>query len=269
LGSENLLLPNVPLISCENRGMVAPTSDHSLGQAWEDNADAWLKWARSADLDHAFWRLNMPALLELLPQPTGVTLDVGCGEGRLARELRRLGYQVVGLENSPSLAAAAQDADPEFEVIVADAANMPISSGSIDLAIVSLALMNMDDMKGAVSEIARVLKDGGILCFSILHPLNSWGDAGDVSYFETVAYDERIEANGEAMTFHDTHRPLSDYFTALETAGFLVERLHEPRPDDAYAASHAAARRWQSQPGFLHVRAIFGHYPIKQSATRT
>lgn len=198
----------------------------------------------------------MPALLELLPPPAGVTLDVGCGEGRLARELKPLGYHVVGLENSTSLAAAARKADPELEVIVADAAEMPIPSNSIDLAIASLALMNMDDMPGAVLEIARVLKNGGTFCFSVLHPLNSWGDAGDVSYFETVAYNERIEADSQAMTFHDTHRPLSDYFTALESAGFSTECLREPRPDSSYAADHAAAQRWQSRPGFLHIRAF-------------
>jgi ubiquinone/menaquinone biosynthesis C-methylase UbiE len=117
----------------------------------------------------------------LLPAPAGVTLVVGCGVGRLASKIKRLGYHVVGLENSTSLAAAAKDADPEFEVIVADASEMPIPSDSIDLAIASLALMNMDDMPGAVLEIGRVLKDGGTFCFSVLHPLNSWGDAGDVS----------------------------------------------------------------------------------------
>jgi hypothetical protein len=74
-------------------------------------------------------------------------------------------------------------------------------------------------------------------------------------YFETVAYSEQIEAGGEAMTFHDTHRPLSGYFAALDDAGFLTERLLEPRPDELYAAEHAAARRWQSRPGFLHIRA--------------
>ena len=67
---------------------------------------------------------------------------------------------------------------------------MPFPNESFDLAVASLALMNMDDMPGAIREVARILKKGGTFCFSVLHPINTWGDAGDVSYFETVAYDE-------------------------------------------------------------------------------
>lgn len=203
----------------------------------------------------------MPELLALLPAPTGKTLDVGCGEGRLARELTHLGYDVVGIESSHSLAQAARDADPQFEVLVADAAAMPLPDDSIELAVASLALMNMDDMGGAVAEVARVLRPGRSFCFSILHPLNSWGDAGKVSYFETVAYEERIASGETEMTFHDTHRPLSDYFAALQGAGFGVECLREPVPDDSHAADHAEARRWQRRPGFLHVRAVLGPTP--------
>jgi SAM-dependent methyltransferase len=230
----------------------------SLGDAWEASAAAWVNWARSPDLDHAFWRLNLPTLVRLLPPPGGKTLDVGCGEGRLARELIRLGYAVVGLENSPSLAQAARNADPDFEVVVADAAEMPFADASFDLAIASLALMNMDDMPGAIREVSRILRKGGAFCFSIIHPVNSWGDAGDVSYFRTVAYEERVETNGEEMIFHDTHRPLSDYFAALSAAGFVVEALCEPVPDEAYAAEHPAASRWRERPGFLHARALLG-----------
>jgi len=233
--------------------------ERSLRQAWEDNAESWVNWARSVELDHAFWRLNMPALLDLLPGPEGrITLDVGCGEGRLAREMKRRGYRVVGLESSRSLCAAAREADPEFDVVLGDAADLPFPDETFDLAVASLSLMNMDDMPGAVREIGRVLKPAGVFCFSVLHPVNTWGDAGNISYFDTIAYEERLEVDGGTMTFHDTHRPLREYFAALEAAGFLVERLREPRPDEEYAASHAAATRWRDRPGFLHVRAVLG-----------
>lgn len=239
--------------------IVVVTPKRALRQAWEDNAASWVTWARTPALDHAFWHLNLPTLLGLLPPPgTGTALDVGCGEGRLAREMKRRGYRVAGLEGSASLRAAALDADPEFEVVLADAAAMPFPDETFDLAVASLALMNMDDMPGAIREVSRVLRRGGAFCFSVLHPINSWGDAGEVSYFETVAYEERIEAAGGEMTFHDTHRPLSDYFAALAAAGLHVVELREPRPDHAYAASHPAARRWRERPGFLHARAVLG-----------
>src|ERR1700682_5639646 len=86
-----------------------------LRGAWDEHAGDWVRWARSAELDHAFWRLNLPALVDLLPAPSGLTLDVGCGEGRVARALKELGYSVMGLDSSPVLVAAAREADPGFD----------------------------------------------------------------------------------------------------------------------------------------------------------
>jgi SAM-dependent methyltransferase len=232
-------------------------SDRSLRTAWDENAEDWVRWARSSECDHAFWHLNLPALLALLPQPGELTLDVGCGEGRVARTLKELGHHVVGVESSPVLAQAAKKADPSFEVHVADAAAIPAPNDSADLVIASLSLMNMDDMPRVVGEIARVLRPRGRFCFSVLHPVNSWGDAG-AGYFETVRYTEELERDGARMTLHDTHRPLRDYFAALQDAGFLVERVVEPMPEDAYVAAFPEVARWLERPGFLHVRALLG-----------
>ena len=230
-----------------------------LRAAWHAAAEDWVGWARSPEADHAFWSLNLPALEALLPPPGELTLDVACGEGRVARRLRALGHRVVGVEGSPALAAAAREADPGFEVHVADAVAVPLPDRVSDLVVSSLALMNMDDLGAAVREVARLLAPGGRFCFSVLHPANTWGDAGDVDYFETVRYAEAVESGGRRMTFHDTHRPLRDYFAALEAAGFLVEALREPTPADEHVAAAPHAERWRAKPGFLHVRAVLGY----------
>lgn len=230
--------------------------ERSLRAAWDENAREWVRWARSRELDHGFWYLNLPALLALVPAAGELTLDVGCGEGRVARALGKLGHRVVGVESSAALAQAAREADASFEVHVADAVAMPLRENAADLAVASLSLMNMDDMPAVVREISRVLRPGGHLCFSILHPINSWGDAGDVSYFEKVRYMETLRRDGASLTLHDTHRPLSSYAEALEAAGFLIERITEPAPGDAYVAIHPEAERWRWRPGFLHARAV-------------
>jgi SAM-dependent methyltransferase len=228
----------------------------TLRDAWDENAADWVRWARSPELDHAFWHLNLPAAIALLPAPGGLTLDVGCGEGRVARELKELGHRVVGIDSSPALVTAAREADPGCDVQVADAADMPFPDEHFDLAVASLSLMNMDDMPTVVGEVARVLRPAGHFCFSILHPVNSWGDAGEVSYFQTVHYTEELERGGARMIVHDTHRPLGDYFDALAQAGLLVERVVEPVPDGAYIAAVPEVERWRCHPGFLHVRAV-------------
>lgn len=236
--------------------MTGSSEEKTLREAWDENAADWVRWARSPELDHAFWHLNLPTLINLLPVPRGLTLDVGCGEGRVARALKERGYRMVGVESSPALVEAAQDADKSFDVHLADAAQMPFPDGHFDLVVASLSLMNMDEMPRVVSEIARVLRPTGRFCFSILHSINSWCDAGEVSYFHTVRYSEELTRRDARMTLNDTHRPLSDYFRALEDAGFLTERIVEPLPDDAYLAAVPGVERWRQRPAFLHVRAV-------------
>jgi len=233
----------------------------SLRAAWDAEAAAWIAWARTPGQDHFFWRMTLPALLGLLPEPGELTVDVGCGEGRVARELAARGHRMVGIEGSPTLAAAARDADPSFEVHVADAAAMPLADGCADLAVASMSLANIDDMDGAVREVARILRPGGRFVFSTMHPANSmkplgdWERAGE-SYFSTYTYAETRDRGGLTMTFHDTHRPLGAYFGALERAGLLVEAVREPLPDDDHVAAFPYVARWRRLPIFLLARAL-------------
>jgi ubiquinone/menaquinone biosynthesis C-methylase UbiE len=149
-----------------------------LRAAWDAEAAAWIAWARTPDQDHCFWRMTLPALPALLPAPGELTVDVGCGEGRVARELAARGHRVVGIEGAEALAAAAREADPSFEVHAVAAAAMPLPDACADVAVASMSLANIDDMEGAVGEIARILRPGGRFVFSTMHPANSMKPLG-------------------------------------------------------------------------------------------
>ncbi len=223
--------------------------------AWEHAAAEWTRWARSRELDHPFWEYNLPAFLGMLPAPGRLTVDVGCGEGRLARELLGLGHRVVGVDSSPSLAAAARSEQPSFELHVGDAAAMPLGDASADLAVSMMALMTMDDVPAVLRETARVLEPGGRLCIAVLHPVETWADAG-VGYFTESRYAKRVVRDAGEMTFHDVHRPLSHYFDALTGAGFLVELVEEPPAGEEYVRRHPECAHWRERPFLLHLRAV-------------
>ena len=112
-------------------------------------------------------RLSDPALLEILPPPGRLTLDLACGSGELARELRDRGHEVLAVESSRELVRAARHADKRMEVLRADIARMPMGSGIADLAVCG-AFDGLDD---ALVEIARVLKPGGRLCAAMTQPV--------------------------------------------------------------------------------------------------
>lgn len=77
-----------------------------MREAWEANAEEWILWARSPKHSHPFWRFHLPRFVEVLPPPGRLTLDIGCGEGRLGRELSRRGHCVFGLDGAPALRAS-------------------------------------------------------------------------------------------------------------------------------------------------------------------
>jgi SAM-dependent methyltransferase len=236
------------------------TSDDSTGtlrDAWEAAAREWIVWARSEELDHAFWRMNLPSLLELIPAPGRLTIDVGCGEGRVARVLRQRGHTVVGVESSPALVEAAREADPGFDVHLAGAERMPLADRAADLVVASMVLQSFDDPGAVMREIARILGPDGTVCATFVHPLSTLEDLdGDASYFEVLRYAERLERPAGSMTFHDVHRPLGAYMRLFEAAGFVIDAIREPEPSDDHVAAFPEAAAWRRRPLFLQVRAL-------------
>jgi ubiquinone/menaquinone biosynthesis C-methylase UbiE len=104
-----------------------------------------------------------------------LTLDIGCGEGRLSRDLKALGHTIVALDSSPTMVKNARQADPSIQVHVANAAKLPLADAAADLAIAFMSLQDMDDMPAAIREAARVLEPGGRFCLAVVHPVNSAG----------------------------------------------------------------------------------------------
>jgi ubiquinone/menaquinone biosynthesis C-methylase UbiE len=229
----------------------------NLREAWEGQAAHWIRWARKPGHD-TYWRFHRQQFLSSLPSPGRLTLDIGCGEGRLTRDLAALGHRVVGVDVSPSMLAAAREADPDGEYVETDAATLPFDDGVADLAIAFMSLMDMDDMHAAVREIARVLEPGRSLLATVVHPLNSAGNfvprEGDEtapyvmhSYREARRYADTIGREGLEMTFESMHYSLEDYWRALRDSGFAVDELRELYDDEN--------PRWRRVPLFLRLDA--------------
>lgn len=236
-------------------------AEPELRQAWERHATEWIAWARRPGHD-SYWKFHRDAFLPLVPSPGRLTVDLGCGEGRVSRDLAAMGHRVVGLDVSLAMShAAAHHAEAAGPVVVGDAAHLPLATGSADCVVAFMSLHDVDDMEAAVYEIARILQPGGRVVCALVHPLNSagrfLGEHSDPtrpfvisgSWFTPRRYVESAERGGLTMTFHSSHRPLQDYTEALATAGFLIERLREPTDLDPDKA-------WNRLPLFLHIRAV-------------
>jgi SAM-dependent methyltransferase len=227
---------------------------------WEEQAAVWTLWARH-DAD-AYWAYR-DEFFSLLPAPGKRTLDIGCGEGRVSRDLVDRGYSVAGVDSSPTLIEAAREADSASEYVVSDAASLPFEDESFDLATAYNSLMDIGDMDGAVREASRVLRPGSRFVICVTHPVNDAGwfeheDAGAAFSIDVYRgrrpYDQVWERDGTSLRFVGWCYPLEGYTKALEEAGFLLEAFREPAVDRSDVTPNGERR--MRIPNFLMIRAV-------------
>ena len=251
-------------INNDNDSLNDSSNNVLLSSAWEQEALSWAKWARKPGHD-AYWQFHRNQFLTLLPEPGKLTVDIGCGEGRLCRDLKQLGHNVTGIDASATLIRLAGEADLQGSYLLANAARLPLADSCADLVVAFMSLHDVDDLDQSLSETARVLACGGRACLAIVHPLNSAGQFVDTeenspfiikgSYLDEFRYSDRIERDGLEMTFHSLHRPLESFSRAFEKSGLLIEAIREHRVPDG-ATLQGSTRRWQRLPLFMHFRLI-------------
>ena len=227
---------------------------------WEHESSNWANWARRPDFD-AYWKYS-PKFFELLPAPGRRTLEVGCGEGRVSRDLVKRGHRMTAVDVVETLIRLAKDADEQSSYIRADAAALPFADESFDLVVFYNTLMDIDEMEQSVVEAARVLRHGGAMCACVTHPIADAGryesaDSDARFIIEGTYLGERrwlaieIEREGASMKFAGWAYPLEGYFGALERAGFAVQAVREPS-----FSGTGDDKLWGRIPIFLMWRAV-------------
>lgn len=213
---------------------------------------------------------EIPALFSLLPDLNGLKiLDLGCGFGEHCKEFIRLGAQkVVGIDISEKMLAVAseENSDPKITYVKMPMEDLGKLEGEFDIVVSSLALHYIEDFKGVLNNINKHLIVNGAFVFSQEHPLNTchtgdnrWtkDENGKKIHLNLANYG--IEGEKESVWFVDNvkiyHRTFSTIVNDLVEAGFSIERMIEPMPDEEMLKKHPEHEDLFHKPDFLLVKA--------------
>ena len=185
-----------------------------------DPRTGYRSWSESYDEPgNPIVALEEPVIRSFLePLPAGRALDAACGTGRHARLLVDRGHEVVGIDLTPEMLSRAAANVPEASFIQGDLRDVPAPDEHFDVVVCGLALAHLADLGAAVSELARVLKRGGRLLVSVLHPFQA-----HLGWHAPFA--DPAGKRGFVREHPHTH---ADYLTAFRCAGLNVRGCVEP-----------------------------------------
>jgi SAM-dependent methyltransferase len=225
------------------------------GDLWETHADWWQE-GFSEGADPEYEEQILPLAAELLADRARV-LDIGAGEGQIARLAASQGSAVVAIDPTWAQITVASERGGGPSFAQSGAAALPFADASFDAAIACLVFEHIRDVDDAIAEVARVLRPGGRFAFFLNHPLLQTPNSGWIDdqmldppeqYWRIGDYlieDETIEEVEKGVFIPFIHRPLSRYVNALSSEGLVLEQMLEPPPPagflDRAAAYQAAA----------------------------
>jgi SAM-dependent methyltransferase len=210
---------------------------------WEAHA-AWWQAEFTDGADPEYVEQILPLISAWLPG-AGRVLDVGTGEGQVARLAGAAGLEVIGID--PAWAQVSEAARRGGQAYARGRAGaLPVASAAFDAVVACLVFEHITDMDAAIAEVARALRFGGRFIFLLNHPLiqtpgSGWIDDHilEEQYWRIGPYlveDETLEEVAKGVFIPFVHRPLSRYVNSMRDNGLVVVRMEEPAPPPGFLA---------------------------------
>ena len=237
-------------------------SDNGL---WDEHAQWWIDgFTDGADPEYV--EQIIPLAVEELAGRHKI-LDLGCGDGQIARALAAQGSDVLGVDPTQLHIDVAIERGGGPQYLLGGATNIPADDESFDAVVACLVFEHIDQMEEAMTEVARVLKPRGQFSFFLNHPLlqtpgSGWIDDHIIDppeqYWRIGPYlveTESIEEVEKDVYIRFIHRPLSRYVNALLANGMSLERMVEPSPPAGFLARAPEYALAHTVPRLLYLRS--------------
>jgi ubiquinone/menaquinone biosynthesis C-methylase UbiE len=195
-------------------------------------------WAPRYDGPNPAIDTEEPVFTELVrASRPGIALDAACGTGRHAAIVSAMGWDVIGVDATEAMLERARAKVPGATFHQGRLQALPVDSGSVDLVVCGLALSHVEDLAPVYAEFERVLKPGGRVITTDMHPMMC--STGGMAAFPVtdkrpdVAAGDPMTINYVANLVHNVH----EYVAAIVGAGLEIVGCHEPLVGEPTVAS--------------------------------
>lgn len=247
---------------------------------WNDQAEFWAHNLREG-MDVFRDLYSLPAFLQFIGDIRGKkVLDVGCGEGYNTRFFAQQGADVVGVDFSNEMIQLAQEKEKQRPLGIrycrASWTDLSLFKKEFDIVLSTMALMDGPGYEEALREFHRVLKPGGDLFFSIIHPcflppgyskltdeqgktthrvINNYSKEGPWEFSWHLSKNAD-KSDARQVTATSYHRTLSTYINRLLKEGYVLKEIQEPLPSEKACEQNERLRVARDvAPSFLFVHA--------------
>jgi len=206
---------------------IDPLSDAKILDAWQRNAAPWTSAVREQQIESRRLVTDQAIIEATLSRSPRSVLDLGCGEGWLARALAARSIEAIGIDAVPALIEQARLAGGgDFRVMTYEDVAAGKLNASVDAVVCNFALLGNESVAGLFGAVRSLLNPHGSLLVQTLHPLVACGDQPYLDGWREGSW------AGFNADFRD---PAPWYFRTLESwirlfaeHGFRLLELREP-----------------------------------------
>ena len=235
-----------------------------MSDPWDEHAQWWQReFTDGADPEYT--EQILPLIAEHLPSQ-GRMIDVGCGEGQVARLAAAQGLDVLGIDPAMAQIEIAEQRGGGPSYLQGSATALPEPDASADVVVACLVFEHIEDLDTALAEVARVLRPGGAFLFLLNHPLLQTPGSGWIDdqvldppeqYWRIGPYlaeTDTLEEVERGVFIRFFHRPLSRYLNTAADLGLSLVRMEEPAPPPGFLARAQEYEDAASVPRLLFLR---------------
>ena len=225
--------------------MNSPDSrEQEIIRSWHSNAAPWSEAIRTASIASRELVTNQAIIDAVASVAPSRVLDIGCGEGWLARALSALGMCVTGVDVVPELVAQAVASSDTPTGHATSSGTMPgtttflvqdyasIASrrwrgGPFDAAVCNFSLLGLESVDSLIAAVPYYLERSGYLLVQTLHPVAACGAEPYQDGWREGSW------QGFSGKFRDPgpwyFRTLENWKALLESCGFDIVECREPK----------------------------------------